>query len=126
MCNQPAGAVRVQLDGGGAVLISVVGEFDSALHGSFMDAVALGVGDVFVDLAETTFLDSSGLRALVTGRQETIGRGAQLVITRVSRVARVSLEITGLDELIGQRPEPDPFVGPPLDGIDGSALAGTP
>ena len=101
MYGQPAGEVRVQLDGSGGVLISVVGEFDVALHDSFVRAVRRGRGDVVVDLSETTFLDSTGLRALVTGLNDTGERGARLSIAHASEVARVSLEITGLVEPLG-------------------------
>jgi anti-anti-sigma factor len=101
MYGQPAGEVRVQLDGSGGVLISVVGEFDIALHDPFLQAVERGTGDVVVDLSETTFLDSTGLRALVTGWNTAGARGARLSIDRASDVARVSLEITGLVEPMG-------------------------
>ena len=78
MVDQPAGEVRVQQDGGGGVLISVVGEFDVALLDSFVQAVHRSSGNVVVDLSETTFLDSSGLRALVIGRKDAVSRGARL------------------------------------------------
>ena len=100
MNDQSAGAVRVQR-GGGCVLISVVGEFDRRLHDSFVQAVEVGGGDVVVDLSETTFLDSSGLRSLVIGQRDTQRRGGRLRIDRASDVARLSLEITGLAECMG-------------------------
>jgi anti-sigma B factor antagonist len=101
MVDQPAGEVRVQQDGGGGVLISVVGEFDVALLDSFVQAVQRGGGNVVVDLSETTFLDSSGLRALVIGRNDALGRGARLRIDGVSDAASLSLAITGLSDFMG-------------------------
>ena len=100
MYEQSAGALRVQLDGG-CVLISVVGEFDLLLHASFVEAAELGGGEVVVDLSETTYLDSSGLRALVIGNRDALERGATLRIDRASSAARLSLEITGLVEAMG-------------------------
>ena len=119
MVDQPAGEVRVQQDGGGGVLISVVGEFDVALLDSFVQAVHRSGGNVVVDLSETTFLDSSGLRALVIGRKDAVSRGARLRIDGVSDAASLSLAITGLSEFMGvdssgdaaERPAEDERVG---------------
>jgi len=97
MDDQSAGVVRVQLDGG-CVLISVVGEFDMRLHDSFVQAVERGGGDVVVDLSETTFLDSSGLRSLLAGQRDAHRRGSRLIVDRASDLARTSIEICGLAE----------------------------
>jgi len=106
MDDHSAGAVRVQL-GGGCVLISVVGEFDRRLHEVFVQAVGSGGGDVAVDLSETTFLDSSGLRSLVIGWRDTESRGGRLRIDRASDLARRSIEVCGLAEHLGLGPTPD-------------------
>ena len=45
------------------------------LHDSFVQAVERGGGDVVVDLSETTFLDSSGLRSLLAGQRDAQRRG---------------------------------------------------
>ena len=116
MVDQPAGEVRVQQDGSGGVLISVVGEFDVALLDSFVQAVQRGDGNVVVDLSGTTFLDSSGLRALVIGRNDALKRGARLRIDGVSDAASLSLAITGLSEFMGVAASGDATERPSDDG----------
>ena len=52
---------------------------------------------VVVDLADLTFMDSSGLAALVLARSRVVagGRG-ELVLTRPTGIVRRVLEIVGL------------------------------
>jgi anti-sigma B factor antagonist len=52
------------------------------------------IHNVVVDLSETTFIDSMGLAALVSGLKTTRERGGTLVLASVSEVARVILELT--------------------------------
>jgi anti-sigma B factor antagonist len=95
-------AATEQLDNG-TVVFRVMGEVDLATVPALRQAL-LGVGDnragaVIVDLTGCTFLDSSGLRALVAtrGRLERSNRRLALALSTPG-VLRV-FQITGLDEL---------------------------
>lgn len=58
------------------------------------------VTSVVIDLAGVTFLDSSGLRVLVAGRESLRIRSAGLILRDPSRNIRRVLEVSGLTELI--------------------------
>lgn len=64
-----------------------------------------GVTKLQIDLGDVTFLDSSGVSALVDLRKEANGRGVELTIPAVSRPAARILSIVGLAETFGVRPE---------------------
>ncbi len=63
-------------------------------------AVAAGRTLVVVDLADTTFMDSSGLGALVGGLRSTRGAGGDLRIARVNEQVRTVLELTTMDRVL--------------------------
>jgi anti-anti-sigma factor len=84
---------------GNAVVMSVVGEIDIGCRDRLTET-AVGLvahhTTVIADLGEVTFLDSSGLGALVRARQEAIRLGHDFRIrSAVAMVAEV-LEVTGL------------------------------
>lgn len=88
----------------GRCLLRVHGELRQETVARFQ---AVGVDDlpgddprtVVVDLAPTTFMDSTGLGALVGLRNELMGRGGRLLLTRpAERVYRL-FEITHLDSV---------------------------
>jgi anti-sigma B factor antagonist len=88
----------------GVPVVKVVGEIDIAtvpLFVSQLDEIPLGVPHVIVDLSELTFIDSSGLNALVACKKRlddgSEGCTVHLVVSRPS-VLKV-LEVTGLHEL---------------------------
>ena len=64
-------------------------------------------GDVYVDAAEVTFLDSSGLRVLVGTSSRLRESGRRLVVRNPSRPFRRTLELPGLLH---------EFLPPPSDG----------
>jgi anti-anti-sigma factor len=54
-----------------------------------------GFADVVVDLHDVTFMDSSGIRVLITAHQHAENRGARLsILVGTSRV-RQTLELSG-------------------------------
>ena len=86
--------------GQGAVLAGS-GEVDIATADRICPAVTQaaesGALDLWFDLSEVTFLDSSGMRALVAARDNAKARGARfVVICPYGPVLRV-LRIAGLD-----------------------------
>lgn len=90
-------------------IVKVVGEIDIATVPTFvrhLDEIPVGVSQVIIDFSELTFIDSSGLNALVAC-QKRLDDGNQgctirLVATRPS-ILKV-LEVTGLDEVFPTTP----------------------
>lgn len=65
-----------------------------------------GTGPVVVDLARVSFLDSSGVQALVDGYHSAMVAGGTLTVRGAhGTVARV-LEIVGVDHMLGLAPTP--------------------
>lgn len=63
-------------------------------------AVAGGRTLVVVDLNATTFMDSSGLGALVGGLRSTRSAGGDLRIARANEQVRTVLELTTMDRVL--------------------------
>lgn len=99
--------LRITKDGGPVVRLRVAGELDLNTSGQLADAVRAAVDEpgfqqLDVDLGAVTFLDSSGLRALVIGHTAAKKRGGTLTTVNVPPNIRRTMDITGLaDVLIG-------------------------
>ena len=63
--------------------------------------VALQATSVIIDLFAVSFMDSSGIGALVTLRNELRTRKDTLSLTRPQRNVRRVLQIMGLDQMFG-------------------------
>ena len=89
---------------GDALVLSASGEFDSAAKPTFLaaaiPAVVAGM-TVVADLEFVTFMDSSGLRVLVTCYQAAQDSGGQFLVRNQSGPVAYILEATGLTELFG-------------------------
>lgn len=83
-----------------------------ALRSGVHDAVTEGTARVVVDLAGTSFIDSSGLGALISGLKETRQAGGDLRIAGAGQQVLTVLRLTNLDKVL--RPYPDV-----KDAIDG-------
>lgn len=84
-------------------IVSVAGEIDLATCGQLAriveQAIAVRSRIVF-DLAETTFIDSSGL-AVILRAQRAMGQIPEAVVVRsASRRVRTLFELTGCDRLV--------------------------
>ena len=77
----------------------------------FADAVAQGRPHLIVDLGDVSFIDSSGLGALISGLKAARAAGGYLRIVRPNDQARMILELTTLHRVL-----------PPYDSIE-EALA---
>ena len=64
------------------------------------DAIAGGPRSIVVDLADLTFIDSTGLGALVFGFQRARDAGIAFRLTRASRGVRQVLVLSGLLEVV--------------------------
>jgi anti-anti-sigma factor len=56
---------------------------------------------VVLDLAEVTFIDSTGLSALMEARAESDRNGWEFSVSRPSAAVRRVVELAGLDHLLG-------------------------
>jgi anti-anti-sigma factor len=99
----------------GSVRIAVGGEVDTDTAGRLVQAVegllVVSVCRVVVDLTSVTFLDSSGIRALLTARRIASEHGAALQVTGVHGIVRRVLTLTGLLSMFTD----DETEGSPLD-----------
>jgi anti-sigma B factor antagonist len=88
----------------GAVIV-VRGEIDLATAPAFraaLDEALDGAGRVEVDLRDTSFMDSSGLAALLAAHRR-LGPSQALVLRNPTREVRLALDISGLDALLDIR-----------------------
>jgi anti-anti-sigma factor len=92
--------VEVSPDGRRATL-AARGEIDLAtvdrLHDAIERASATGAAEVWVDLSDVDFMDSTGLSALVVGHRALPGR---FVVICPDGPPRRALEISGLHEVL--------------------------
>jgi anti-anti-sigma factor len=89
-------------------LIMLAGELDTSTAGQLYIRLAelarLGVRHVALNLAELTFLDSTGLSVLVSEHKRVESMGGELIVfSPCPRVRRV-FEITGLSGYLNLRP----------------------
>lgn len=86
----------------GLVRIALKGELDLSSVGKVQDALdraeASGPAVVLLDLSKLTFLDSTGLRCLVTADQRAREAGRRLVLIRGSDAVQRVFSITRLEE----------------------------
>ena len=85
--------VRLQTLNGKHAELSLKGELDvstcDALREQLIDVIDQGVTDLVIDLADLSFLDSSGLRGLV----EAVQRGAQLTLLHLQPAVKLVFDI---------------------------------
>ncbi len=71
------------------------------------ELVTGGTNRIVVDMGETTFLDSSGLGALIGGLKSARQAGGDLRIARVSPAVMTVFELTNLDRVLRARESVD-------------------
>ncbi|MDQ7908143.1 STAS domain-containing protein [Phytohabitans sp. ZYX-F-186] len=96
----PAGLVVTAVPAGGGVRLVVVGEVDVISAGQFREylggALDIGPAALTVDLAGVTFLDSSGLSALVYAHHRARDERVPFVVADPQPQVRRLLDVTGL------------------------------
>jgi anti-sigma B factor antagonist len=97
--------------GAGVPVLAVRGELDLYTAREFEERllalVESGARGLVVDLSTSTFVDSSGCRALLHAARSLRQRGGRLVVVnRDPEVARI-LEVMGLDEFLDIVPRED-------------------
>ena len=96
----------------GHAVIALDGEIDLAVAPSLgtelVDQVAKLTGDVVLDCSDLTFIDSTGLKALLRVQQSLEADGRTLALRNVSDACRRPIEICGLTEVLGVAAEDAP------------------
>jgi anti-anti-sigma factor len=89
-------------DSGGQVTISLKGELDLSSVGKVQEELrrveAEGPPLLILDLSDLTFLDSTGLRAVVTADERARDKGRRLVVVRGPDAVQRVFAITRLEE----------------------------
>jgi anti-anti-sigma factor len=93
----------------GHVSARVTGELDLAtapdLRQRLEAVIDAGTGDLKLDLAEVTFLDSSGLVVLLAARQRLHDTNRRLTVLHASRSVHRVFEVSGLLDVLDVRPD---------------------
>jgi anti-sigma B factor antagonist len=90
----------------GTAIVTVLGEIDFANSGQLAQRLRATVTDwspatVRVDLAQASFIDSTGLGALIEGYQAAGEVGIEYIVVNPTDVFRRVLTVTGLAEFFG-------------------------
>ncbi|MGH9246641.1 MAG: STAS domain-containing protein [Acidimicrobiales bacterium] len=84
--------------------VTLSGEFDldgaPQVQSTLSSLAGQGITSVVVDVAGLTFVDSTGLRAILAGREKLQAAGATLVLEGASGVVERVLDMTGLGGLL--------------------------
>ena len=97
--HPPIFSLDVTADDDGRTTVAVGGELDLATAEEFSTAVrgALAGGPVLIDLAELSFMDSAGVRALNTALREAAEHGRELRVCEGMQPSVVQmLKLTGM------------------------------
>ncbi|HWS35904.1 MAG TPA: STAS domain-containing protein [Actinoplanes sp.] len=114
-------SLRTTATDDGAVTVTVIGEVDF----SNSDEVAQGLHDaitdwspqlLLVDLADATFIDSTGLGSLIEGYRTASEHGTDFRVINPSDTFRRVLSVTGLSDFFGLIGSD----GLEIDGLEGS------
>lgn len=87
----------------GAAVVALAGECDLSVRDKLTGVLLTAVAEsrvVVVDLAGLTFLDSSGIHALVRAHQAALREGGNLYAVRAGGVVAELLDLTGVAELL--------------------------
>ena len=110
--NRRFSVATERVDSSDAVVVVVSGDVDLGTAPDFEDELARAVedgldGGLVIDLREVSFIDSTGLNALVRAFERQRLAGALLaLVTDDSRVAMM-LEVTRLDRVLKRYPTRD-------------------
>jgi anti-sigma B factor antagonist len=101
-------ATFARLDGEGELALLVSGEIDLLTAQRLEREISSLLkqaprSSVTVDLSGVTFIDASGLRALMAARREAGEAGRSIMLLDPSFVVQRLFEITGLEEHLGLR-----------------------
>jgi anti-sigma B factor antagonist len=102
-------------NGDGYVLVRLSGEVDLSwsqdVRRAVLDALA-GANAVGVELSAVSYIDSSGIAALVEGFQQARTRGQRFALVATSDAVRAVLELARLDRVFQLVPGVDALLAP--------------
>ncbi len=102
-------AFRIDVVNGRNAVLCVAGDVDLATVDQFAEAIDLALDDrpdvLRLDLSGVTFLDSSGVKSLITVSMRARATGTELVAVGIPAQTKRLLEMTGLNDLF-DRQEP--------------------
>ena len=109
--DTPFFEIASERDSDGVFIVHVKGELDISheeeLRAELNRGVAEDNGGIVVDLTECEFIDSSGVRALLLGREaqraDADGQGGLVIASGSTQIVRI-LSVMGVDEAIPVRP----------------------
>lgn len=112
----------------GTVIVTVAGEVDMATAPALYTALVTALSDhaptvIDIDLSACTFLDCSGIRALVSARATATAGSCQMWARNPQRLVRRVLEVTGLLDVLTA---PDEATTRNVDGEDATGPASLP
>ena len=115
-----AGELRVRSDtlAGGALVVFVEGEIDMQTAPRLVASLALALecaGPIVVDLSTCTFIDSSGLRALVHANEQLHGSGRRLALVISGKRVLRGLEVSGVDNAFVVHTSLNAALAPPAE-----------
>ncbi len=84
--------------------VRLSGELDIASTQGLTEALSGITGSTVVDLSELSFIDSSGVAALVRAQQDLAAEGRSLTLTRPSSAVARVFEILGITFLLEADP----------------------
>jgi anti-sigma B factor antagonist len=87
----------------GEAVVYLVGEVDLAVRDPLVDALTQASATkhrLVIDLSQTTFMDSTGLKALVDVWRRRRAAGLELVLREPSPAVMHTLQIAGLADLL--------------------------
>ncbi len=101
----PYGRLRGRVEAAGSGFrVALSGEIDEDTSGALLlrlPQIAAGsTGDVVLDMDMVSFIDSSGLRALLDLRRRMTSEGRRLLVRNASGPVRRLLELSGMDGLL--------------------------
>jgi len=83
-----------------ATTVVVAGDVDLATAPKLQAALVAVDGDVIVDLSEVSFLDSSGLSALIAGRKHAVAAGCGFEVRNPGELVERAMRITGVYDFL--------------------------
>ncbi len=94
----------------GDVVVRLGGELDMATTPALSRALDTVMDArphaLALDLSELTFVDSTGLRVLITSSRRAAGQGCSYVLRSPQRAVLKALRLTGMDRLMAIEPGP--------------------
>lgn len=99
--NETNPRLQIGLDGNALVLVGEIDAHTAPDLAAHLDPLPGTSGDVIVDLADVTFIDSSGLRVLVEAHHRSTAAERRFTLRSPSTAVIRLLEISGLSDHLG-------------------------